>query len=194
MSPGRRYGGAVIRPARPADLEAILHLVHELAVYEREPDAVVATVADFAAALFGGTPLVHGHVAEDTDGRVVGMALWYVTFSTWLGRHGLWLEDLFVLPERRGAGHGRALVAALARLCAERGYGRMEWWVLDWNVPALGFYRGLGARGMDDWTVQRLEGAALAALAAGGPPPPSSVAGARGHDGRRGTDSDRADR
>jgi GNAT superfamily N-acetyltransferase len=182
VSSGRRYGVVVIRPARRDDLEPILHLVRELAVYEREPEAVVATPEDYSAALFGPVPLVHCHVAEDAAGQVVGMALWYVTFSTWLGRHGLWLEDLFVLPERRREGHGRALLTTLARLCAERGYGRMEWWVLDWNTLALGFYRSIGASGMDDWTVQRLEGAALAALATGDPAPSGSVTGARGHD------------
>ena len=155
----------MIRPARPDDLDAILHLVHELAVYEREPDAVVATRADFEASLFGPHPLVHCHVAEDAAGQVVGMALWFVTFSTWLGRHGLWLEDLFVLPGHRGAGHGKALVEALAAVCVKRGYGRLEWWVLDWNESAQGFYAALGASPQQDWTVWRVEGEGLQGLA-----------------------------
>ncbi|MCU1590428.1 MAG: GCN5-related N-acetyltransferase [Frankiales bacterium] len=153
----------MIRVARPADVPVILELVHELAVYEREPDAVEATEAMLAAALFGSAPTASCHVAE-LDGDVVGFALWYVTFSTWKGRPGLWLEDLFVRPAARGHGFGKALLAQLARVCLERGYARFEWWVLDWNVDAQGFYRSLGARPEDDWTVWRVDGEALAAL------------------------------
>jgi GNAT superfamily N-acetyltransferase len=107
---------------------------------------------------------VFAHVVEH-EGTVVGFALWFTTYSTWLGRHGLWLEDLFVLPEHRGAGHGKALLAALARICVDNGWGRLEWNVLDWNEPALAFYRAIGAQPLDEWTVHRLSGDALRALA-----------------------------
>ena len=158
-----------IRLARTDDVAAVHGLVTALAVYEREPDAVEATLADFEAALFGPAALAHCHIAEVDDPErgpiVVGMAIWYVTFSTWKGRHGLWLEDLFVLPEHRRLGLGRALLAALARVCVDRGYPRFEWWVLDWNDPAHGFYRSLGATPQDEWTVWRLEGDPLTATA-----------------------------
>jgi len=155
----------IIRPAEPDDVPAILGLVHELAVYEREPDAATATEADFRQALFpaGHAPTAFAHVAV-VDGTVVGMALWFVTFSTWLGRSGLWLEDLFVSPEHRGSGLGKALLATLAGLCRERGYGRLEWWVLKWNTPSIGFYDSIGGRPMDEWLTYRLEGPALDAL------------------------------
>jgi GNAT superfamily N-acetyltransferase len=154
----------------PSDVPEILSLIRELAVYEREPHAVQASEQQLTEALFGGAatpsgqPAVHCHVVEH-EGRVGGMALWFLNFSTWLGRHGIYLEDLYVRPELRGRGYGRQLLATLARLCVERGYGRLEWWVLDWNAPAIGFYRSLGAIGMDDWTVYRLTGAALERLA-----------------------------
>lgn len=153
----------MIRPAAPADVPVLLELVHELAEYEREPDAVEATEELLAEALFGAAPVAACHVAEQ-DGQVVGFALWYVTFSTWQGRPGLWLEDLFVRPAARGRGLGRALLEQLARVCAERGYGRFEWWVLDWNVDAQAFYRSVGARPEDEWTVWRVDGTALRAL------------------------------
>jgi GNAT superfamily N-acetyltransferase len=156
-----------IRAAGPQDAEDVERLVRELAAVEREPDAVVASAADFAAALGAENPLVHAFVAE-VDGRVVGMALWFVTFSTWRGRHGLWLEDLYVSPEHRGLGLGRALLSRLAAVGVERGYERLDWNVLDWNEPALRFYQGLGAEPLDDWTMHRLTGPALAALAASG--------------------------
>ncbi len=159
-----------IREARPEDVPVLLQLVRELAVYEREPDAVETTEPMLQAALFGnpdvgGTPVASCHVAE-VDGEVVGFALWYVTFSTWKGLPGLWLEDLFVRPVARGTGLGKALLQALAAVCVERGYGRFEWWVLDWNAPAIGFYRALGAVPQDEWTTFRVEGEALRELAA----------------------------
>ena len=153
----------MIRPATVDDLPVVVRLVHELADYEREPHAVVATEEHFRTALFDPQPLAHCLVAEDDDG-VVGFALWFVNFSTWLGTHGIYLEDLFVRPTARGAGHGRALLTELARIAVDRGYGRVEWSVLDWNEPAQGFYRTLGARPQDDWTVWRLTGSALTAL------------------------------
>ena len=155
----------MIRPATPADVPVVLELVRELAAYEREPDAVEATEAMLAEALFGEHPAASCHVAE-LAGDVVGFALWYVTFSTWKGRPGLWLEDLFVRPAARGSGLGKALLQELAQVCVDRGYARFEWWVLDWNEPAQGFYRSLGARPEDDWTVWRLDGEPLQALAA----------------------------
>ena len=154
----------MIREATAADVPTILELIRELATYEREPDAVEATEALMHEALFGSAPVASCHVAE-LDGEVVGMALWYVTFSTWKGVAGLWLEDLFVRPSARGHGFGKQLLQALAGVCVERGYARFEWWVLDWNVDAQGFYRSLGARPEDDWTVWRVDGPALSALA-----------------------------
>jgi GNAT superfamily N-acetyltransferase len=157
-----------VRPAEPADTPVLLELVRELAAYEREPDAVEATEDDLRRALFEDATC-SAHVALDTSGRVVGFALWYPTFSTWTGRPGLWLEDLFVRPSARGTGLGRALLQALAALCVERGYRRFEWWVLDWNTPAVGFYRSLGAVAQGDWTTYRVDGPALEALAASPP-------------------------
>ncbi|MFP5346172.1 MAG: N-acetyltransferase family protein [Actinomycetes bacterium] len=157
-----------VRPATPDDVPVIDRLVRELAVYEKEPDAVEAVPEDFRVALFGPDPKVHCHVAEVVDdtgkAEVVGMALWYVTFSTWRGRHGIWLEDLFVRPGDRGLGLGRSLLQVLAAECTARGYARLEWWVLDWNSPAHAFYRSLGARPEDEWTVWRLDGDRLSAL------------------------------
>lgn len=141
----------------------MLSLIRELARYEREPDAVETTEDHLHRALFGPAPQVFAHVAEDAGG-VVGAAVWFVTFSTWTGVHGIWLEDLAVAERARGAGHGRALLRELARLCVERGYRRLDWSVLDWNVDAQGFYRSLGAAPLDEWTGWRLTGAALAAF------------------------------
>ena len=145
-----------VRPARPDDLPVIVEMIRELAEYERSADQVEATEPLLGAALFGDSPAVFAHVAE-SGGTVVGFALWYVTFSTWRARHGIWLEDLFVRPAFRGLGLGRALLAELTRIAAERGYPRVEWWVLDWNSPAIAFYRSLGAEPMAEWTVWRLD-------------------------------------
>ena len=158
----------MIRPARPADVAAIYRLIGELADYERSADQVTGTEADLRRALFGERPAVFAHVAVHDDGgeeEVTGFALWFVNYSTWLGRHGIYLEDLYVTPALRGHGYGRALLAALARICVDRGYGRLEWSVLNWNAPAVGFYASLGAVAMDEWTVHRLDGPALLALA-----------------------------
>jgi GNAT superfamily N-acetyltransferase len=157
-----------VRPARKTDVPRIDALVRELAEYEREPDAVKATAEDFGAAFFSPHPRVHCHVVE-VDGAggatVVGMAIWFVTFSTWRGRHGLWLEDLYVQPAFRRLGAGRALLAELASICADRGYARMEWSVLDWNEPAQRFYREMGAQPQDEWTTWRTTDEPLKALA-----------------------------
>jgi GNAT superfamily N-acetyltransferase len=159
-------GGVSIRPAVRADVPDILRLVHALADYEREPDAVEATKADLARALFPdeGSASTFCHVAE-VEGDVVGIAVWFLTFSTWTGRNGIWLEDLFVLPEHRGAGLGKALLASLARICVERDLRRLEWTVLDWNTPAVEFYRSLGSAPLEEWTTQRLVGDELERLA-----------------------------
>jgi GNAT superfamily N-acetyltransferase len=155
----------MIRPARPSDAADIHRLVRELADYERSAGQVVATEDDLRRALFGEQPAVFALIAEH-EGSVAGFALWFLNYSTWTGRHGIYLEDLYVTPVLRGHGYGRALLAQLARICVERGYGRLEWSVLDWNAPALGFYASLGAVPMDEWTVNRLTGPALLALAA----------------------------
>jgi GNAT superfamily N-acetyltransferase len=156
----------VIRPAHPDDVPAILALIGELATYEREPDAVTATEADLTAALFDARPAVFGLIAQDGD-AVAGFALWFLNFSTWVGRHGIYLEDLYVRPEFRGHGHGRDLLLELARIADERGYGRVEWSVLDWNEPAHRFYESLGAVPMQEWTTWRLTSRALARLSNG---------------------------
>lgn len=154
----------LIRPVEDRDVDAVVGLVHELADYERAAEHCLLTATQLRAALFAPSPALFGHVAE-VNGVVVGCALWFLNFSTWRGVHGLYLEDLYVQPAHRGAGIGRALLARLAGVCVERGLARLEWWVLDWNEPSIGFYRTLGAVAMDEWTVFRLDGAALDALA-----------------------------
>ncbi len=154
----------VLRDAVPADSEEIFRLVVALAVYEKMADKVVANAADFRAQLFGAVARAHAMVAE-IDGRMVGMAIFFFNFSTFHGRPGLYLEDIFVEPEYRGLGIGRAFFAALARRALAEGCSRMEWSVLDWNAPSIAFYRSLGAVGMDEWTVQRLTVEKLQALA-----------------------------
>jgi GNAT superfamily N-acetyltransferase len=155
----------MIRTARPADVPAILGLIRELADYEHALDEVKVTEAGLTATLFGPDPAVFAHVAEH-DGRVSGFALWFVNYSTWTGRPGLYLEDLYVTPGLRRSGLGRALLTELARLCVERGYARLDWAVLEWNAPALEFYASLGAQPLDSWRLRRLSGPALEALAA----------------------------
>ena len=155
-----------IRPATPADIPAIHALIVALAVYEKEPDAVKATEADLHAALFGPQPLAEAVLAE-VGGTPVGFALFFTSFSTWTGRGGIYLEDLFVVPEARGTGLGKALLVHLAGIAVARGYSRFEWSVLDWNTPAIGFYQGLGAVMQDEWTKMRVDGDALTRLAAG---------------------------
>ena len=152
-----------LRPARPGDEDLLLELIRELAVYEREPDAVAATPALLNEALFGTAPTAEAVIAE-WDGEPAGFALFFLNFSTWTGRPGLYLEDLFVREPLRGRGVGKALLLHLASLARQRGCGRMEWSVLDWNEPAIEFYRTLGAKPMDDWTVFRLDARALDAL------------------------------
>ena len=157
-------GGAVLRAARTGDEPGILACIQGLADYEREPDAVLNTTEALAETLFGDDPRASAHVIEQ-DGEIVGIAIWFVTYSTWTGRHGIWLEDLFVYDRHRGRGFGRALISSLAAVCVEKGYSRLEWTVLDWNAPSIAFYRSLGALPMEEWTTQRLVGDDLEALA-----------------------------
>lgn len=156
--------GAVLREARPGDEVGILACIQALADYEREPDAVHNTAEALTTTLFGAEPHAFAHVVE-REGNIVGIALWFLTYSTWTGRHGIWLEDLYVADTERGRGYGKALISTLAAVCIEREYTRLEWTVLDWNEPAIGFYRSIGAAPMDEWTTQRLAGEQLAALA-----------------------------
>ena len=149
-----------IRPAEPSDIPQILQFVHELAVYEKEPDAVEATEADLQRALFGQNANVFGLIAE-LDAKPVGFAVYFFNFSTWLGRNGIYLEDLYVTPETRGHGVGKALLHELAKIAVARNCGRVEWSVLNWNEPAIQFYRSIGAGPQDEWTVYRLTGDAL---------------------------------
>ena len=154
-----------VRPARPGDVPDVLRLIRELADYERALHEVEATEHHLTEALFpeGGAPAVFAHVAE-VDGEVVGIALWFVSFSTWTGTHGIWLEDLYVSPAHRGSGLGRELLRALAAVCLDRGYSRLEWWVLDWNTPSIEFYESIGALHQHEWMRYRLDGTALHAV------------------------------
>ena len=154
-----------IRTATETDIPVILSLIRELAEYEREPQAVVATEESLHEVLFGAKPSAEVLIAFEGDAPV-GFAVYFFNFSTWLGRPGLYLEDLFVRPENRGKGYGRALLERLAQIAQARGCGRMEWAVLDWNEPAIQFYRKLGAQPMNEWTVFRLTDEGIAKLAA----------------------------
>ena len=156
-----------IRPARPADARLIYSLVRELADYERLAHEVDSTEAQIAAALFGEQPRLFCHIAE-WDGEAVGFALWFLNFSTFRGRHGLYLEDIFVRPALRGKGIGKALMRQLARHCVENGFARFEWTVLEWNKPSIEFYRSIGANVLDDWRVCRMSGDALTKFAGQG--------------------------
>jgi GNAT superfamily N-acetyltransferase len=154
----------VIRKATPADVPVVLALVKDLAAYEREPDAVVATEADFLRDGFGEAPAFHVLVAEE-DAAVVGFALYFFSYSTWVGRRCLYLEDLFVQPAHRGKGAGVSLMRALAKEAVANECRRFVWQVLDWNAPAIAFYEGLGAKVLREWLTVRLEGDALLDLA-----------------------------
>ncbi|GAB1508824.1 N-acetyltransferase family protein [Actinophytocola sp. KF-1] len=153
-----------VRRATPSDVDAMVGLIHELADYERAPEECHITSAQLHKALFGNDPAVFAHVAE-LGGEVVGCALWFKNFSTWDGVHGIHLEDLYVRPGARGSGLGKALLAALAEECVRQDYTRLQWSVLNWNEPAIGFYDSLGAVPLDEWTTYRVSGAALRKLA-----------------------------
>ena len=152
-----------IREAKPGDVADILRLIKDLATYEKAPDEVVATEQQLSAALFNSQPHVFAHVVE-VDERIIGMAVWFLNYSTWQGSHGIYLEDLYIEPEYRGRGFGLALLKHLAKICVERGYGRFQWWVLDWNTPSIEFYKSHGAVAMDEWTVFRVSGEELKKL------------------------------
>ena len=154
-----------VREIRPADVPAVVGLVRELADYEKALHEVRLTEEQLTSALFGDSPALFGHVALAPDGAVAGTALWFLSFSTWRGTHGIHLEDLYVRPRHRGTGLGRELLRTLAATCVERGYDRLEWSVLDWNEPSIAFYRAAGAVALDEWTVFRLTDRALADFA-----------------------------
>lgn len=153
-----------IRAAEPADVPLILTFIRELATYEKLAHEVVVTDADMHTALFGERPVIETVIAS-LDGEPVGYALFFPTFSTFLGKPGLYLEDLYVRPAARGFGIGRKLLEHLARITVERGWGRLEWSVLDWNEPSIAFYKKMGAKPMDEWTIFRLSGESLQRLA-----------------------------
>jgi GNAT superfamily N-acetyltransferase len=154
----------VVRTARPADAALVFDFVLRLAEYEKLGHAVTATEDDLAALLFCPEPRAYCDLVE-LDGQAVGFCLWFHTVSTFAGRAGIWIEDLFVLPQARGRGAGLALLKALARRCAADGLGRIDWAVLDWNTPAIGFYERIGSQPLEEWRLRRLSGDALAALA-----------------------------
>jgi GNAT superfamily N-acetyltransferase len=156
--------GQRVRRAEPSDVEHIVELCRGLAVYERAPEEFTMTAQQLRGALFGPEPTVFAHVAENAEGVVVGCTVWFLTFSTWDGVHGIYLEDLYVTPEQRGAGLGFVLLVELARECVRNGYSRLQWAVLDWNTPSIEFYEKLGAKPMDEWITYRLSGDALIAL------------------------------
>ena len=153
----------IVRPARRTDVPALVGMIHDLAAYEREPDAVEVDEGQLAAALFAEAPVVFANVADD-DGTVLGMTIYFRNFSTWTGKLGIYLEDFYVRPEARGGGIGRALMGALADEARAHGYARIDWSVLEWNQSALAFYRSIGAHPMTGWSGWRLDGRALAAL------------------------------
>lgn len=153
-----------IRPAKREEVGIILNLVKELAEYERALDHVETTEKELLSTIFVENPKVFCDLV-DVEGEIVGFAIWFLNYSTWQGRHGIYLEDLYVRSEFRGRGYGKALLQHLARVCEERGYGRFQWSVLDWNTPAIDFYKSLGAESMDDWIVYRVTGKSLLDLA-----------------------------
>ena len=159
-----------LRSAHEGDLDTIIELIHALADYEREPEAVQLDRETLRRHLFGPRPMAEVILAETEAGESAGFALFFHNFSTWVGKPGIWLEDLFVRPEHRGRGYGKALLVRLAQLARERDCGRLEWSVLDWNEPSIAFYRSLGAEAMEEWTIYRLTGEALEGLGGAGEP------------------------
>jgi GNAT superfamily N-acetyltransferase len=154
----------MIRSAQLEDLPEIQSLIKELAEYERAPKEAVATLKDLQASFFGESPKVFCEIVE-VEGHIAGFAIWFLNYSTWQGKHGIYLEDLYIRPKFRGQGWGKKLLKDLASKCVENGWGRFQWWVLDWNEPAIEFYRSLGAVAMDEWTVYRVGDSALLNLA-----------------------------
>jgi GNAT superfamily N-acetyltransferase len=153
-----------IRPATIADTDEILALIYELALYEKAPEEAKATREQIIDSFFCENPKVFCEIVE-VDGEIAGLAIWFLNYSTWQGKHGIYLEDLFIRPKFRGKGFGKALLKHLAAICEARGYGRFQWWVLDWNEPSIEFYKALGAVAMDEWTVYRVSEDALTQLA-----------------------------
>ena len=149
-----------IRPAKREEVGEVLQLIQDLATYEKAPDQVEASSDDLLNTIFAKEPKVFCDLVE-VDGQIAGMAIWFLNYSTWQAKHGIYLEDLYIKPEFRARGYGKALLKHLAQICDKEGYGRLQWWVLDWNSPAIEFYRSLGAKAMDEWTVYRTSGQAL---------------------------------
>jgi GNAT superfamily N-acetyltransferase len=149
-----------IRPAKREEVGDVLQLIQDLATYEKAPDQVEASRDDLLNTIFAKEPRVFCDLVE-VDGQIAGMAIWFLNYSTWQAKHGIYLEDLYIKPEFRAKGYGKALLKHLAQICDKEGYGRLQWWVLDWNSPAIEFYRSFGAEAMDEWTVYRTSGQAL---------------------------------
>ncbi len=149
-----------IRPAKREEVGDVLQLIQDLATYEKAPDQVEASKDDLLNTIFAKEPRVFCDLVE-VDGQIAGMAIWFLNYSTWQAKHGIYLEDLYIKPEFRARGYGKALLKHLAQICDKEGYGRLQWWVLDWNSPAIEFYRSFGAEAMDEWTVYRTSGQAL---------------------------------
>ena len=149
-----------IRPAKREEVGEVLQLIQDLATYEKAPDQVEASEDDLLNTIFVKDPRVFCDLVE-VDGQIAGMAIWFLNYSTWQAKHGIYLEDLYIKPEFRARGYGKALLKHLAQICDKEGYGRLQWWVLDWNSPAIEFYKSFGAEAMDEWTVYRTSGQAL---------------------------------
>ena len=149
-----------IRTAKREEVGEVLQLIQDLATYEKAPDQVEASRDDLLNTIFAKEPRVFCDLVE-VDGQIAGMAIWFLNYSTWQAKHGIYLEDLYIKPEFRAKGYGKALLKHLAQICDKQGYGRLQWWVLDWNSPAIEFYRSFGAEAMDEWTVYRTSGQAL---------------------------------
>jgi len=149
-----------IRPAKREEVSEVLQLIQDLATYEKAPEQVEASKDDLLNTIFAKEPRVFCDLVE-VDGQIAGMAIWFLNYSTWQAKHGIYLEDLYIKPEFRARGYGKALLKHLAQICDREGYGRLQWWVLDWNSPAIEFYRSFGAEAMDEWTVYRTSGQAL---------------------------------
>ena len=149
-----------IRPAKREEVGEVLQLIQDLATYEKSPDQVEASEDDLLNTIFAKEPRVFCDLVE-VDGQIAGMAIWFLNYSTWQAKHGIYLEDLYIKPEFRARGYGKALLKHLAQICDKEGYGRLQWWVLDWNSPAIEFYKSFGAEAMDEWTVYRTSGLAL---------------------------------
>ena len=149
-----------IRPAKREEVGEVLQLIQDLATYEKAPDQVEASEDDLLNTIFAKEPRVFCDLVE-VDGQIAGIAIWFLNYSTWQAKHGIYLEDLYIKPEFRARGYGKALLKHLAQICDKEGYGRLQWWVLDWNSPAIEFYKSFGAEAMDEWTVYRTSGQAL---------------------------------